>query len=137
MIDLFNVTATVNVAEIIDLVAAVTGAAYSTRNLRAARQGVCDWIADGRNGAVLISARTSVRHEWMRIVIQLCFIGLASMSFLFGGPVTPLALTAQLLSLVAICLVAAMSVSSWYSRKAIEEEVSKPWDGRERRHSGG
>jgi hypothetical protein len=112
MIDLFNVTATVNVAEIIDLVAAVTGAAYSTRNLRAARQGVCDWIADGRNGAVLISARTSV-------------------------PVTPLALTAQLLSLVAICLVAAMSVSSWYSRKAIEEEVSKPWDGRERRHSGG
>jgi hypothetical protein len=129
----WNVTGTINLVEVADLIVASVGVGVSLFNLKAARWRVREWIASGQNGPVLIAARTAVRHEAMRVGAQLCFVVAALAAFQVGGGAGAPVVTLHLALLVAMSLVMAMSVSSMVSRRAIEREVAKPWDGVDRR----
>lgn len=124
MSDLWNITPTANVAEVADLVIAGVGVAVSLANLSAARQRAREWAASGRNGAVLLSARTAVRHEALRVGTQACFVVMALAGFQQRVPPTPGVLVYHAALLGAMVLVLAMSLSSMWARRALEGEVA-------------
>lgn len=129
MIDWFNWTATVNAAEVADLVLALVGVIVSAINLAAARQRLREWVERGHNGAVLIAARTAVRHETYRVLTQLCFVGVALVTFRTRGSGTLETYLFHAALLAAMALVLATSVSSMTSRRALERHVSEHLEG--------
>jgi hypothetical protein len=133
VISWWNLTPTINLVEVADLIVASIGVAVSLFNLKAARWRVREWIASGHNGPVLIAARTAVRHEWMRVATQVCFVIFALASFQTIGTAGAHIVILHVALLTAMSLVMAMSVSSMLSRRAIEQEVARGWDGIERR----
>lgn len=128
------ITPTLNVAEALDILVAGTGIVISVINRRAAQQRLREWVADGRNGVVERAATTAVHHETLRLAIQVSFLVAMAVSATFGSAMlTPAILVYHAALLTAMVLVMAMSVSSLRSRRAIEREARKGWDGTERR----
>lgn len=125
MIDWWNVTPTANVAEIADLLVATVGVVVSLANWSAARRRAGEWQASGLNGAVLLSARTAVRHEALRVTTQACFVTVALVGFQQRLPLTPALLVHHAALLGAMAAVLVMSVSSMRSRRVLEREIAR------------
>jgi hypothetical protein len=117
----WEITPTINLFEVADLLLALAGLLVSAANLSAARQRLREWLATGRNGLVVTSARARVTHEWMRLGVQCCFVAYALLAMQTRG-VGPTIVALHACLLTAIALTLATSVSSWRARAAMERE---------------
>lgn len=129
MFDWWNITPTANVAELADLVIAGVGVSVSLGNLAAARQRAGEWAASGRNGAVLLSARTAVRHESLRVGTHVAFLALVLSTLRTRVPLTPEIAVFHASLMAAMTCVMLMSVSSWRSRRRLETLIAGQEEG--------
>lgn len=130
--DWLDITPTINVFEVFDLCLALVGVIVSSINLRAAQRRLAEWIADGRNGMVEMTARTRVHHEWLRLIAQIAFIFQAFAVFQTSAS-GPTVIVARVALATAITCTLLMSASSWRARARLERMTAEPWNGQERR----
>jgi hypothetical protein len=125
--------ATINGLEVLALVLAVIGGLLSFGNLVISLDRATAWRESGRGDtAVLFVAWSFVIGEAFRLACQVCFIGFALFAFqtIAAGPtVTWVHLSIN----VAISMTIAQTMLSMLTRRRLERERVKPWDGVDRR----
>lgn len=129
MVDLWNITSTINTGEAVDLLIVTSGLVISLGNLVAARLRAREWAASGRNGAVLLSARTAVRHEALRVGTHVAFLVLVLSTLRTRVPLTPEIAVFHASLMAAMTCVMLMSVSSWRSRRRLETLIAGQEEG--------